>query len=219
MKTMKTMLVIGLGRFGRHLAFSLTDLDCQVMAIDKNEELVEEAAERVEDARIADCTDEAVLKAIDVESFDCCFVCIGQDFLAAMEITALLKEEGARRVVVKAGSECHANLLLKIGADEIIYPERDMARSSAVRYATDNTLGSFELSEEYAIFEISPPEGWLGKTVAELNVRRKYDVNVIGIRREGKVAPITSGDFVFSEGQTLLLAGEKKALLRLAERG
>ena len=216
---MKTMLVIGLGRFGRHLAYALTDLECQVMGIDMDEDLVDKAAARIESARIADCTDESVLRAIDVASFDCCFVCIGQDFQAAMEITAMLREQDARRIVAKAGTERHANLLLRIGADEIIYPERDMARSSAVRFAAENSLGSYELSEEYSILERNPPDSWLGKSIAELNVSRRFGVIVLALRREGKVEPITSGDFVFEPGQQLLLAGEKKKLLRLSEKG
>ena len=216
---MKSMLIIGLGRFGRHLAFALSELGCQVMAIDQDEALVEHVSERVESARIADCTDEAVLRSVGVKNFDCCFVCIGQDFQAAMEITAMLREQEAKRIVAKAGTARHANLLLKIGADEIVYPERDMARNSAVRFAADNSLGSYELGEEYSILETTPPDSWLDQSIAQLNVSRRFGVIVLALRRGGKVEPITSGDFVFRRGQQLLLAGEKKTLLHLSEKG
>lgn len=215
---MKTMLVIGLGRFGRQLALTLTELGNEVFAMDSDEKLVEQISNDVERAQIGDCTDERVLRSIGINDFDCCFVCIGEDFQPSLEITAGLKELGAKKIVAKTDSERHARLLLKIGADEIIYPERDMARRAAMKYTASNALDYFELTPEYAIFELSTPMSWVGKTIVELNIRSKYNINIIAVKRDGVVVPITSGDFIFREGQSLLIAGEKKNILKMSEK-
>jgi len=211
------MLIIGLGRFGRQLALTLAELGSEIMVVDINEDEVNSIAAYVDSAQIGDCTDEQVLRALGVDSFDCCFVCMGQDFQSALEITASLKELGAKKVVAKTDNDRHARLLLKIGADEIVYPERDMARRAAVKYSSGSVLEYFELTPEYSIFETEVPESWLGHTIVEMNVRSRYNVNVIAVKRDGSMIPITSGDFIFREGQTLLLAGEKKNLLKLTE--
>ena len=213
---MRSMLVIGLGRFGAQLARSLTELGNEVLVLDNDEEKVNEISDSVEQARIGDGTDEQVLKALGVEDFDCCFVCMAQDFPASMEVTAGLKELGAKKIVAKTDSARHGNLLLKIGADEIIYPERDMAKRAAVRYTAGNALEYFELTPEYSIFEIVTPAAWVGRTIIELNIRSKYNVNVIAVKDGKRLTPMTSGDFVFRMGQTVILAGDKKTISKLA---
>jgi len=143
---MKTMLVIGLGRFGTNLACNLAELGNEVMVLDSDEEKVNLIANSVDEARIGDGTDETVLRELGVEDFDNCFVCLAQDFQSSLEITAGLKELGAKKIVVKTDSERHARLLMKIGADEIIFPERDMARRAAMKYTASNALEYFELT-------------------------------------------------------------------------
>ncbi len=215
---MKSMLVIGLGRFGRHLALTLSELGNEVLAMDSDEELVDEVRDGVERAQIGDCTDEDVLRELGVGDFDCCFVCIGEDFQAALEITAGLNELGAKKIVAKTDSERHARLLLRIGADEIIYPERDMAKRAAVKYTSGGALEYFELTPQYSIFEIIAPGGWVGRNIIELNIRSKYNVNIIAAKDGDRVVPVTSGDFIFREGQHILLAGDKKTIMKLVDK-
>lgn len=213
---MKSMLVIGLGRFGENLAITLAELGNEVMVLDVDEEKVELIANRVEQANIGDGSDEAVLAELGVSDFDCCFVCLTQDFQASLETTAGLRDQGARRIVVKTDSERHARLLLKIGADEIIFPEKDMAKRAAVKYTAGNALEYFELTDEYSVFEIITPRAWVGRNIVELGIRANYCVNIIAVRDGKRVVPITSGDFVFKEGQSVILAGDKKTISKLA---
>ena len=216
---MKTMLVIGLGRFGKNLAYNLAELGNDVMVLDNDEEKVTEISHAVSQAQIGDGTDEDVLDALGIEDFDCCFVCMAQDFQSSLEITAGLHDKGAKKVVVKTDSERHARLLMKIGADEIIYPERDMAKRAAVRYTAGNALEYFELTPEYSIFEIVTPAAWVGMNIIELGIRSRYNVNIIAVKDGKRIVPITNGEFVFKSGQTVVLAGDKKTISKLADKG
>jgi len=215
---MKTMLVIGLGRFGTNLACNLAELGNEVMVLDSDEEKVNLIANSVDEARIGDGTDETVLRELGVEDFDNCFVCLAQDFQSSLEITAGLKELGAKKIVVKTDSERHARLLMKIGADEIIFPERDMARRAAMKYTASNALEYFELTPEYSIFEILTPRDWVGMNIIELNIRSRYNVNVIAVKDGERLVPITNGEFMFKAGQSVILAGDKKTISKLGER-
>ena len=215
---MRSMLVIGLGRFGTHLALKLMELGNEVMIIDKDEESVNNLASQVTRAQIGDCMEEAVLKGLGVSNFNVCFVCISDDFQSSLEITSLLKEFGATHVVSKTNRDIHAKFLLKVGADEVIYPERDMARRAAVKYSAKNAFDYIELTPEYAVFEIEVPSYWVGKTLKQLDVRSKHNINVIGSKSAGKVIPITSADYIFLSGEHLLVAGSKKDLASLMDR-
>lgn len=215
---MKTMFVVGLGRFGTNLACHLAELGNEVMVLDSDEEKIDLIANSVDEARIGDGTDEAVLRELGVDDFDCCFVCLAQDFQSSLEITALLRELGAKKIVVKTDSERHARLLLKIGADEIIFPERDMAKRAAVKYTAGNALEYFELTPEYSIFEIATPSSWVGRNIIELGIRAKYNVNVIAVKDGERLIPITNGEFMFKAGQSVILAGEKSTISKLGEK-
>lgn len=216
---MRSMLVIGLGRFGSNLATRLAELGNEVMVVDRDETAVEKIAPLVTRAQIGNCMDETILRTLGVRNFDVCFVCITDDFQASLEITSLLKDLGAPCVVAKADRSIHAKFLLKIGADEVIYPERDMARRSAVRFSVAHAFDYFELSPEYALFEIQVPEGWVGRTLQELDIRSRHSVNVIGIREEtGRVTPITSAQRPFAPGEHLLICGGKADVLRLTNQ-
>jgi len=209
---MKSILVIGLGRFGTHLALRLMELGNEVMVVDKNEEIVDQIASQVTRAKIGDCMDEEVLHDLGVSNFDICFVCISEDFQSSLEITSLLKDLGAPMVVSKSDRDIHAKFLLKIGADDVIYPERDMAQRAAVKYSSDSIFEYIELTPEYAIFEIEVPTEWVGKPLMELNLRSRYNVNVIGTKLGDKVIPITSPERVFSKGEHIFVAGSKSTL-------
>ena len=169
---MKTILLIGLGRFGRHIAQKLNELDHQVMAIDKNENRVEAALPYVTSAQIGDATKKDFLSTVGVGNFDVCIVAIGDNFQSSLETTLLLKELGAQKVVSRAARDVHAKFLLRNGADEIVYPEKQLASWTAIRYSSDHVFDYVEIDGDYAIFEVSVPKSWIGKTVGQIDIRR-----------------------------------------------
>lgn len=215
---MRSMLVIGLGRFGRHLSVKLAELGNEVMVIDKDENTVNKIAPFVTRAQSGDCMGEDVLRSIGAHNFDICFVCISDNFQSSLEITLLLKELGAPYVVSKTDRDTHAKFLRKIGADDIIYPERDMAQRAAVKYSVKNAFDYIELTPEYAIFEMLVPSKWIGKTIRELEIRSKYNVNIIGIKKETQVVPMTNAKYVFSSEEHILIAGSKSDIMKLVDK-
>ena len=215
---MQSMLVIGAGRFGSNLAVTLTALGNEVLVVDSDEDSIDKLSDRVTRAQIGDCMDINVLEDLGVRNFDVCFVCISDNFQSSMEITSLLKELGARYVVSKSDRELHAGLLKKIGADDVVYPERDMAKRTAVRYSTNGAFDYIELSPEYAITEIEPPAAWIGRCIRDLNVRLHHNVNIIGVRVGATVKPIVSAEYVFNTDEHIYIAGEQKQILKLIKK-
>lgn len=214
---MYSMLVIGLGRFGSNLAKKLMELGNEVMAVDKDEQSVNRVAPFVTASRIADCMDPEVLRTIGAKNFDVCFVCISNNFQSSLEITSLLKEAGAPTVVSKADHEMHEKFLLKVGADEIVYPEREMAQRTAVRYSSNGTMDYLELTPDYAIFEFTIPDRWVGKSIRHLNIRDKYGINIIGSKQNGKIIPIFEPDTRLVQGEHLLVAGSKQVVAKIMD--
>ena len=202
-----TFLVIGLGRFGTSLALRLMDNGSEVMVLDSDEELVSRIAPQVTQAKVGDCMDEEVLRSLDPASFDFCFVCISHSFQASMETTSLLKELGAPMVVAKADRDIHARLLLKIGADEVVFPERDMAARTAMRFSVNGALEYVELAPGYAIFELDVPDHWADKTLLDLDIRKRWGVNVIGRKEDGSILPIDAAGFRFKADTHIMVAG------------
>ena len=213
-----TFLVIGLGRFGTNLALRLMDSGSEVMVIDTDEESVNRLAPHVTQAKIGDCMDEEVLRSLDPASFDFCFVCISENFQSSMETTSLLKELGAPMVVAKADRDLHAKLLLKIGADEVVFPERDMAQRTAMRFSVNGALEYVELAPGYAIMELDVPDHWAGHTILDLDIRKKWNVNVIGRKEEGAIRPIDAS-FVFAADTHILVAGRPDDITRMVNEG
>lgn len=211
-----TFLVIGLGRFGSSLALRLMDSGSEVMVIDINEDAVNHIAPHVTQAKIGDCMDEEVLRSLDPASFDFCFVCISDNFQSSLEITSLLKELGAPMVVSKADKDLHARLLLKIGADEVVFPERDMAQRTAMRFSVNGALEYIELAPGYAIMELDVPDHWEGQTLIDLDIRKKWNVNVIGRKEEGAIRPIDAS-FVFAADTHILVAGRPDDIARMVK--
>ena len=214
---MKCVLVIGLGRFGRHLCLKLTQLGNEVMIVDKDEAAVTELANSVTSAQIADCTDEAALHALGVPNFDVCFVCIGSDFASSLLITSLLKDLGAQRIIAKSSQDLHTRLLLRNGADEVVYPERDSAERIAVRLSAEQVFNYIELTDEYSIYEIPPLPHWPGHTVRELDVRNKYRINILAVKRDEELRPMPGADYLFTGDEHVLALMSKedaKKLLR-----
>ena len=182
---MKSILLIGLGRFGRHIAIKLDELNHQVMAVDNNESRVEAVLPYVRNAQIGDATNEDFIRSLGVRNFDVCIVAIGDNFQSSLETTSLLKELGAKMVVSRAARDVHAKFLLRNGADEVVYPEKQLASWTAIRYSADHIFDYVELDEEHGIFEISIPDAWIGKTVGELDIRKKYNVFFMALRCNG----------------------------------
>lgn len=215
---MRSILVIGAGRFGSNLAKKLTELGNEVLVVDTDEDAINEISPLVTRSQIGNCMDKNVLLALGVRNFDICFVCISENFQSSMEITAMLKEIGAKYVVSKADREIQSDLLKRIGADEVVYPELDMARRTAIRYSTKGAFDYIELSPEYAIFEIATPEVWVGKSLRNLDIRTRHQVNVIGVREGTKVIPVLSADHVFEADEHLIIAGEQKSVLHMMDK-
>ena len=207
---MKSILLIGLGRFGRHIAIKLDELHHQVMAVDKEDTRVDAVLPFVTNAQIGDATNEDFLSSLGVGNFDVCIVAIGDNFQNSLEVTSLLKELGARMVVSRASRDVHAKFLLRNGADEIVYPERQLADWVATRYSADHILDYIELDEEHAIFEISIPEEWIGKTIGQLDIRKKYNVNIMALKTNDIMNLKISSDTQLLKGSTMLVLGETK---------
>lgn len=209
---MKSILLIGLGRFGRHIAAELDRLGHEVMAVDTSEERIQKSLHMVTNAQIGDSTNEEFLSSLGVDNYDVCIVTIGSSFQNSLETASLLKELGAKYVVARAERDVQEKFLLRNGADEVIYPEKQVAKWAAIRYTADHILDYIEIEGDYSIFEVTLPKAWAGKTLAELDIRRKYGINVLGIRQQGKLEIKVLPDMVLSEDNTLLVLGADKML-------
>ena len=207
---MKSILLIGLGRFGRHIAIKLDELNHQVMAVDNNESRVEAVLPYVRNAQIGDATNEDFIRSLGVRNFDVCIVAIGDNFQSSLETTSLLKELGAKMVVSRAARDVHAKFLLRNGADEVVYPEKQLASWTAIRYSADHIFDYVELDEEHGIFEISIPDAWIGKTVGELDIRKKYNINIMALRCNGVLDMNIASETLLGDDQTMLVLGNIK---------
>lgn len=213
---MKSILIIGMGRFGRHLCRNLAELGNQIMVVDEVEENLEEMLPLVVSAKIGDCTNENVLKSLGIANFDLCFICIGTNFQSSLEITSLVKELGGKYVISKANRDIHAKFLLRNGADEVIYPDRDIAEKLAVRYSADHVFDYIELTDEYSIYEIPPLSQWVGKSLKESGIRNRHNISILGTKREdGKVKLMPSPDYVIKEDEHLMAIGKKVDIDRI----
>ena len=180
----KNILIIGAGRFGRYAAIRLHSLGHQVMIVDKDEERIGKILLYTSDARIGDSTDKAFLHSLGIGNYDLCLVTIGDDFLSSLQTTFTLQELGAKEVIARANSSRQEKFLLRNGADAVVFPERELGYWTAIRYSSDSISNYFELSGGYAIYEIKVPERWAGKKIGDLNVRRKYHINILGLREK-----------------------------------
>ena len=207
---MKSVLLIGLGRFGRHIAMKLNSMNCHVMAVDNNEERVNAVLPYVTDGIIGDSTNENFLSSLGVKDYDACIVAIGDDFQSSLETASLLKELGAKKVIARASRRVQEKFLLRNGADEVVYPEKQLAAWTAVRCVSDNVLDYIELGNDYSIFEIAVPENWVGKSILELDVRRKFNLNVLAVRKHGDLKVKAVLDDELQATDSLLVLGREK---------
>lgn len=209
---MKTILLIGLGRFGKNVALHLNQLGHQVMAVDDVEQRVEAVLPYVTNAQIGNSTNGDFLDSLGIRNFDVCIVAIGNDFQSSLEITSLLKEMGAKLVVSLAATDVQEKFLLRNGADEVVFPEKQLAKWTAIRYSADHILDYIELDEDHAMFEIPVPDNWAGRSIGQIDIRKKYSINIMGVKRNGKLELSISPDMVLEAGQTMLVLGKNKDL-------
>ena len=208
----KSILLIGLGRFGRHMAVKLNDLGHEVLAVDSDEEKINDIADIVTNAQIGDSTNIQFLKRLGIDNFDVCIVTISGDFQSSLETTSLLKELGAKKVISRAERDGQAKFLLRNGADEIVYPEKQLASWMAIKYSADHILDYIEIDNEHAIFEVSVPKEWIGKTIGEIDIRKRYGINILGIKDENKLSVDVIPSKVLSSELSLLVIGDYKKI-------
>ena len=209
---MKNILLIGAGRFGRHIAIQLSQLGHQVMAVDTSEDRINDVLPFVTNAQIGDSTNTNFLRSLGIGNYDVCIVTIGGSFQNSLETTSLLKELGAKFVVSRAERDVQAKFLLRNGADHVVYPEKQVAKWAAIRYTADHIFGYIEIDEQHAIFEVGVPEGWIGKSIGDLDIRRKFGISILGIKHAGKTDVSITPDTILSGDGSILVLGEYKAL-------
>ena len=214
---MKSILVIGMGKFGHHFVNELiADGNNEVMIIDKNESQIRDMFSLVTSARVGDCTNPDVLKSLGVKNFDSTVVCIGEDFQNSLEVTSIVKEMGAPYVISMASRDIHAKFLLKNGADEVVYPDRDIAVNLAAKCSSNNVFDYIAVSQEYSIYEISVLKEWCGKTIKAINVRAVHNVYIIAIvnHKDGLIV-MPGPDYVFKDTDHIKVLGKKKDVNKL----
>lgn len=209
---MKNILLIGLGHFGKHIAMELNQLGHEIMAVDENEEKVNDVLPYVTSAQIGDSTDSDFLESLGIRNFDVCIVTMSGNFQNSLETTSLLKELGAEFVVSAAKRDVQEKFLLRNGADKVVYPEKQMAKWTAIRYTSDHILDYIEVDDSYAIFEVQVPDNWIGKSIGRIDIRKKYNINILALKEYGNLNMAITPDTVLSSSITLLVLGDYKSL-------
>lgn len=209
-----------MGRFGHHLAANFLENGHDVMIVDENEEKLEDMVPYATSTRIGDCTSEEVLKSIGVRNFDVVFVCIGTNFQSSLEITSLVKELGAKRVISKATRDIQAKFLLRNGADEVIYPDKDIAEKWAERYSLDNIFDYIDLPGAFGIYEMPPLKEWVGRSIRESNIAATYKISILGIKKkhEEQMSVMPSADYIIRDTDHLMVMAGNEVAERLLEQ-
>lgn len=214
---MKSFVVLGVGRFGYSLARTLYNLGHDVLVVDSNEEVIQDIADHVTHAVVGDCVDEATLRSLGVRNFDVVVVAIGGDLQSGILATVILKDIGVRMVVAKAQSELHARVLQRVGADRVVFPERDMGIRVANNLSAENILDHIELSPDYSIAEVQVPQKWVGKTLKALDVRAHFGITILACKNLNRpdihVSP--SADYELTENDVLVVLGRNEDLTRI----
>ncbi|MBQ6467677.1 MAG: TrkA family potassium uptake protein [Clostridia bacterium] len=210
----KSVLLIGLGEFGLHMAKKLNEMNIEVMGVDFNEEKVNEALPFVTEAQIGDSTNPEFLETLGVRNYDCCVVTIGANFQNSLETTSLLSEMGAKRVISRANTEIHEKFLKRNGADMVVYPERQMANWTAIRCSFENIIDYITVDEDYSIVEVNIPDDWHGKTLSQLNIRNKHGINVLGVRNDGRLDMDIGFDTLLTKEKTIMVLGSRKNIAK-----
>ena len=211
---MKSVLVVGLGRFGRHVCRQLNSQGHQVMAVDKLESRVDAVLDYVTSAQIGNAASSNFVKSLGVRDFDICYVCIGDDFQNSLEVTSLLKEQGAPMVISRAARDVHAKFLSRNGADAVIYPERQIAKWAAIRYSSQSIVDYIEMDDEHSIFEVKIPEKWVGKSIGQIDIRRRYNINILGLKNRNQTNLALGPETVMTPDWNLLILGKTEDIMK-----
>ena len=211
----KSFLIIGMGTFGHHLCRELAKQRCEVMAVDAVAEAVEDVLSLVVSAKVGDCTKEEVLRSFGIPDFDTCFVCVGSNFLAGLQIISSLKELGAKHVIGKVDELVQQKFLLRNGADEVILPDKDEAVRLAASVCTDNIFDYIPLTRDYAITEVEPLKEWIGKSIAELQIRPVYNLSVLATKKGDEMFPMPGPNYVFQKGTHVIVMGHVDAIRKI----
>lgn len=209
---MKSYIVIGLGRFGSEVACRLHELGCEVLAVDTNDESVQHISNEVTHAVVADARDKEVLRALGASKFDCAIIAIGGSLADSVLATMNVKELGIAKVVCKAHDETHRQVLLKLGADQVVIPEQEHAARLARSLSSRNVLDYIELSADYGIVEVPAPKSWVGKSLKELNVRAQMGLNILAVRQGKKINVSPAAEYPVSENDIMVVLGDTRAL-------
>ena len=209
---MKSILLIGINNFGAMMAKQLHDLGHQVLAVDRDESRINSVLPFVTDAQIGDSTNEAFLRSLGINNFDVCIVTISSNFQSSLETTSLLKELGGKLVISRADRDVQAKFLLRNGADEVINPEKQIAQWAAIRYASNHILDYISLDDEHAIYEVSVPKDWIGKSVGQIDIRKRYGINIMAVKQNGKMNLSVTPEIILKESMTMLVLGERKSM-------
>ena len=209
---MKSILLIGLNRLGSLLAMQLHAHGHQIMAVDRNEERINSVMPYVTNAQIGDSTDAQFLESLGARDYDLCIVTIGGDFQSSLETTSLLKELGGKLVIARAERDVQEKFLLRNGADEVLNPEKHIAEWAAIRYASNHVLDYIKLDENHAIYEVPVPAEWAGKSIGKIDIRKKYGINIMALKVNGKMDLSITHETVLDNGMTMMVLGEKKAI-------
>ncbi len=215
---MRSFLIIGAGRFGKHLAKKLIQLGNDVVVIDKDDEKIDQLTMILTDSFVGDCRNEGVLRSLGVNNYDVCFVCTAADFQASLEITSMLKELGAKYVVSTANRDRQADLLRKIGADDVIYAERQIAEKTGIRYNAKNIVDLIQITDDYAIYEIPVNSSWFNKSIVEIDVRKNFKVNIIAIKNGDEIVAAPGADYKFKANDYIMIIGKQADVFKLADK-
>lgn len=211
---MKSVLIIGAGQFGTHIAKRMEELRCEVMVVDNNEDCINDIVSYVTNAKIGDGTNEEFLRTLGIDNFDVCFVTLGSHFQTSLETTSLLSELGAKKVVSRATNDVQMKFLLRNGADEVVYPEKQTALRIATKYASDNILDYFHLENGIYLYELKVPKDWCGKKLGQIDIRKKYKINVLTIKRNNEVI-MPSAETVIQQDDVAFVLGESKDIHKI----
>ncbi|MDP4132393.1 MAG: TrkA family potassium uptake protein [Bacillota bacterium] len=204
----KSIIIFGLDNLGRHLAQTFSEHGNDVLAIDIEETKINEYANATFDAHLGDATMKEFVEELGVNEVDLCFVTLGDRFKESLECVDLLKSLDAKKIIARAHDDSHAKFLCMAGADKVVYAEKELAESMAVAYSANNVFEYISLSNDYGIYDVAIPDSWVGKTIAEIDVRRKYEINIIGFKREQIFIPVSNPNHVFIAEEQLTIVAE-----------
>lgn len=212
---MKSVLVVGAGKFGSLIAKRMSDLGSEVMVVDKDENNIDALLPYVSNATIGDCANIDFINNLGVQNYDVCFVSIGNDFETSLVVSAMLKDAGAKHLISRASSDIQTALLQRIGCDEVIYPEKMMAERIATRYASEKIIDYIQLdNSKYSIYELRVPKEWKGMSLRQLDIRNKHNVNIVALKKANDVVS-PNGDTIIDEDDVAFVIGETKSLQKL----